>query len=395
MVATQSFFKAEHDVSHGLTHSRRREIPELTGIRGVAALWVIAFHVDEISQSTGVGIGKGLLPVIGKGYLGVDLFFILSGFVLMLTYGRETITSRDGLRAFAIGRAFRVLPLHWSILLLYALIAPFMDGWMAPGGHNAGTFLIASTLLQTAFHLGQAWNAPAWSLSAEWMCYGLFPIMSLTLLRLRSPKLIVAGIAGSVALLIWAICARTSVPTLLITDRTAILRCAVEMLIGAATCHYLAQSDIIKKHGLLTFGAGAILLGAAMAGSFAEFIALPGFALLVTSCYTQVSPAKLVFSNKAVYFLGQISFPLYLVHWLLLEIFEALARSAGGTPSGFRLALLSVCALVVPVSWVLNRCVEVKGQAAGRTLVAYLRRRDVDRAAASIPSPRPGTPRSS
>ena len=100
-----------------MVQEKRRQIPPLTGVRGVACLWVLAFHAYLLLKDSGV---MGEQDLLFRGYLGVDLFFVLSGFVLAMTHGAK-LSRFDTTAAyrFFVGRAFRILPLHWTILIAF------------------------------------------------------------------------------------------------------------------------------------------------------------------------------------------------------------------------------------------------------------------------------------
>src|ERR1700704_1066654 len=102
---------------NGMTASR--DIRSLTSIRGIAAWWIVLFHFREYTPlldnaSTG--------HVIGHGYLAVDLFFELSGFVIALNYGRffRNLNLAEYLR-FLGRRLARIYPLHLLMLLVFLL----------------------------------------------------------------------------------------------------------------------------------------------------------------------------------------------------------------------------------------------------------------------------------
>ena len=67
----------------------RRQVVTLTGIRGVAAIWVVLFHAYPFIGPLIGGPDRHQVPVIRDGYLGVDLFFVLSGFVFSLCLQRQ------------------------------------------------------------------------------------------------------------------------------------------------------------------------------------------------------------------------------------------------------------------------------------------------------------------
>ena len=102
-----------------ITRHKPQAIPSLTGIRGIAALWVMLFHIGQ-------GIpGYSLLPwltgssFIESGFRGVDLFFILSGFIMMHVHAQDfTVLRRRTLWDFMIMRCIRIYPAHLIALLL-------------------------------------------------------------------------------------------------------------------------------------------------------------------------------------------------------------------------------------------------------------------------------------
>ena len=91
----------------------RPSLPGLTGLRGVGAVWVLLFHAQFCFVHP--------VPVLRAGYLGVDLFFVLSGFVLSYAHpGLQWSFSRH--RAFLLARFARIFPMHWAALLLIVVV---------------------------------------------------------------------------------------------------------------------------------------------------------------------------------------------------------------------------------------------------------------------------------
>ena len=164
----------QQQVLEDRTRSGAPKIPALTGIRGVAAAWVVIFHLAVVAEVAGLLTMKQV-PVLRSGYLGVDLFFILSGFVLMLTYGQSlSHMTRASLRDFWIGRVFRILPLHWTILGLFLLTGVMIDhDWVMTDRHDGLSFLASALLIQNWIFMPKVWNLPAWSLSAASVLFSI------------------------------------------------------------------------------------------------------------------------------------------------------------------------------------------------------------------------------
>jgi peptidoglycan/LPS O-acetylase OafA/YrhL len=168
------------DTTPGLTDAPHRpKISELESLRGLAALLVVFFHVPTWNSFLNVRI-------ISNGYLMVELFFVLSGFVICNAYCNNIKTTRDLMR-FQFLRFGRLYPVHLLFLLIFLLIevakyvAQFGFDIVSPNSQpfreNNFTALIQHIFLIQA--IGPAgrpvtFNIPAWSISVEFYTYLIF-----------------------------------------------------------------------------------------------------------------------------------------------------------------------------------------------------------------------------
>ena len=162
---------------------RKESIP-LTSIRGFAALWVASLHFQLGMADVGYSLWPGLSHY---GYAGVDIFFILSGFIMAAVY--RGLDWRN-LGAFLTRRAFRIYPMHLAVL--GGLLLLWIDAYLRFGVHNSaqqlGWLPVFASLLQPFVYHRLMWNAVAWSISVECVCYLLFP---LAIMALRHARLFV------------------------------------------------------------------------------------------------------------------------------------------------------------------------------------------------------------
>ena len=192
-------------------HESAGELRGLTGLRIVAAAWVVFFHF-HFTPLPGVAQVVAMVgPLLTAGALGVDLFFVLSGFVIAYTYLDQLGPAlRAGATArFVWARACRLWP-------AYALVFHLFGLWLAarwyfgsddrdrvPGG-AAGAVGRASTPQQLVMVQlwdnprfdGASWVGSTWSISAEWLAYLLFPVAALGFFRLRNLPAAVLGVLG-------------------------------------------------------------------------------------------------------------------------------------------------------------------------------------------------------
>ncbi|MCV2394179.1 acyltransferase [Actinotalea sp. M2MS4P-6] len=183
---------------------RRLELPHLDGLRGLAALTVVLYHAFLFTGNKGDGYAD--LPVIGRvlgwGYLGVPLFIVLSGYVLMLPVVRqEGYRLSRGFRGYIGRRAKRILPPYYAALgLSLALIAavpvmqqPSGTQWDSKVPVTDGAVVSHLFLLHD---LRNDWigkiNGPLWSIAVEWQIYFLMPLVLLPLWRRIHPALVAA-----------------------------------------------------------------------------------------------------------------------------------------------------------------------------------------------------------
>ncbi len=163
----------------------RDYLPALTGLRFFLALWVILHHIagkgmmlEEWTNSLPPPAQRLLLG----GYLAVQTFFILSGFVMATSYRGSNWRRKDLVNYFA-ARFARIYPVY--ILSLLVVSKFILDSMMRPTrtpGHKATLLVQYAFVLQGWFgDLGVGWNTPAWTLSCEFFFYLFFPLLFLWL----------------------------------------------------------------------------------------------------------------------------------------------------------------------------------------------------------------------
>ncbi len=164
--------------------ARRDTIRALTGIRFFAAFHVVCFHY--VSGPISLPVAR---HIVENGWLAVNLFFILSGFVLTYNYAERPLAART----FWAARFARIYPAY---LLGFVLIAPAVafrlksQPWKLLGCAAA-----TGSLVQGWFpHIALTWNGPGWSLSSEAFFYLLFPFLLPVFARLSDRKLLLAAI---------------------------------------------------------------------------------------------------------------------------------------------------------------------------------------------------------
>lgn len=163
--------------------TKPEKLPALTGVRGLAALWVWLFHVHGVAGSPPVLVeylGLKLTPFFSLGWIGVDLFFVLSGFVLAWPYvGQDARTF--SFPEFMRKRALRVLPAYYAQMAVLLTFAAAGFVWDLPSWQNALAHVFMLHNLNDKWAI--AINGPWWTLPIEWQFYFAFPVLIILLSR--------------------------------------------------------------------------------------------------------------------------------------------------------------------------------------------------------------------
>jgi len=151
----------------------------LTSLRGLAAILVVLYHA---SYNVDWPEGHLLKLVFSQGFLAVDFFFVLSGFIIAYTYSdRFSEFTWSNYRVFLWKRFARIYPLHLFVMLLFVSITVviFITGRPPDSRWYPVDGFFFKVLLIDAWWTGYAttWNVPSWSISAEWFVYLTFPCL--------------------------------------------------------------------------------------------------------------------------------------------------------------------------------------------------------------------------
>lgn len=331
------------------------ETRSLTGLRGLAACWVMLGHY--FSRFAAPGLPHTLISHM---YLAVDLFMILSGFVLGLTYeARFTPVNLANSLGFLRNRIARLFPLY--ILVTLACLVMMRLGL----GDNSSTrtpLAIAANLamVQSWWWPDDSISGTGWSLSIEWGVNLVFPLLVILLLR---PSAWRAGLVAAIALagLAWA-------------ALTLGQGASAEPLNGAINWYYVPLSWVrcgsefilgllcwrLRRRGLCAWAGGSLALiamlasmGVCVADGRLDVVFVLLACLLILGFSFEASPVSAIFATAVPVWLGAISFSIYLLHLAILPPRAALFAWARGAPIGDSYELENIGQGVVCVAVVL------------------------------------------
>ena len=295
-------------------------IKPLTSLRFFAALWVVVFHYWPNLAAAG-----GMPALVAKGYLGVELFFVLSGFILCHVYLPSYEAGRFRYGDFIWARLARIYPMHLATLVAIGLmaVAATAAGWRIDPNLTSVAALPANLLLAQAWGLAPVagWNHPSWSISAEWFAYLLFPMFAAAALGLgRRPRLAVLGAVG----LLWALYAGfptvAGFPLTQATIAGGALRIIPCFALGCAL--FLLWREPVAMGRTAVFGAcffGTVSLLGAQLGA-PDAVIVTAFGGLIISLAQVSRSGSRIGTSRILTYLGEISYSIYMIciPWQLL-----------------------------------------------------------------------------
>ena len=316
----------------------RARLPALTSLRFFAALHVFCFHLAALR----IVRGKSLFYDVARiGYVGVGLFFVLSGFILVYTYAGRDFTPGEFWRA----RFARIYPAYaFSLLVTLPLFlyAVWHTRWTVvpwPVEHlRLGMFLQITLLHAWVPPAALMWNTVSWSLSVEAFFYFLFPYLLKSFARFSGVWLIVVGVLS------WFVSLGiTAIYNVLNPDGLRLINSdsydafwlsvvkfnplvrLPEFLIGMACGFYFLRARASSKLGIPLVGGGLLALGTVIGFSgripyplLHTSLLAPAFAAIIYGLAQARSLTVLNF--RPMVLLGDASYSFYLLHSFLIGV---------------------------------------------------------------------------
>lgn len=310
----------------------------LHALRAVAAILVIFVHTTDVLAPVGLRDTKFYF-----GIAGVDLFFVISGFVMTFTQDRKPIAPRE----FAVHRIIRVVPLYWAMTL-----AVFAAAMVVPSLFASEKVTVAK-LVQSLFFwpymndVGriQPLLFVGWTLNYEFFFYLVFTLsIALCAGRPRiAPLLCVALLAAIVAL-------GAAVPDLPVAARFLSDSVILEFALGIVAGRLFARDTLPRgawAWALMAIGF-VVLLGAEQAGLRAPRVMVQGIAAtFVVVAALGIERDGHALRGAVVQLLGAASYALYLSHPFVMKAFGIVSRKLPAGPITWTLALLAMIASVI------------------------------------------------
>ena len=335
--------------------------PDIDGLRAVAVLLVLMFHL---------GLG------VPGGYLGVDVFFVISGFLITGIIKREIEQGEFTIVGFYARRARRILPALLTVLLFSSVAALFI---LLPSDLERYAKSMVAALLsvsnfwfwsQGGYFGSSSALAPllhTWSLAVEEQFYILLPISLLFLYRWTprwAGRFLLAACVGTFAASAMFVSTRTPEVFYFSPFR------AWELLMGSLLALYQLPVVAHNLHRQLIAAVGLLLVIVPAFVYSAETVfpgpaaALPciGAALLIWIGTSGESAVINLLKHRALVFVGLISYSLYLWHWPLLVFAKHLVGESVGLEGRLGIGLASVA--LATLSW---RFVETPFRSRART----------------------------
>jgi peptidoglycan/LPS O-acetylase OafA/YrhL len=309
-------------------------IKSLVGLRGLGALWVVGCHMAISLHS----VSKPVLNFISNGWLAVDFFFILSGFVLTYSYAKnfkDSIKIND-VYSFLKNRIVRIYPLTFFVLVFMwlpmFLFLQLLKFDIDPLIRSPLVFFYQLFLLNgigiPASRAG--WNGPSWALSSEFFLYCIFPIISAIFSKVKAAwQNFMCIVFIFIGLLILSFLINHG-RQFMLPEEFTLIRAGSEFILGCLLCNLF----ILKKENYFTiFNKIAwlsvlivVLLSFKPIHPIFQFVFLILFSLIIYGFSEPNKITKSIFENSVLQYIGNLSFAIYIVHYFVLSVIRTLLK---------------------------------------------------------------------
>jgi peptidoglycan/LPS O-acetylase OafA/YrhL len=303
-------------------------IEALDSLRGLAALLIVLFHLPKFNPVLNISF-------IDNSYLMVELFFVLSGFVIFNSYSKRIHSKIDLLR-FQFLRVGRLYPVHLVFLMAFVLIelAKYFSQQnfgieikSQAFSTNSVMALVQQTFLVHAIgstHNAITFNYPAWSISVELYTYLIFGVITLLADNKKNRWFLLIALTSIVLL-----------GSKITFGFDYLLRCLAGFFIGCLTATIVAKSTIKMPSytSLIALGCIVIFLHLKTSGQYDLFI-YPLTSFLIASLVTSREGRLNQFLEVKVFaWLGALSYSIYMSHAFVIWLFEQIIKRLWKTAS--------------------------------------------------------------
>lgn len=335
------------------------QIHSLNGLRGIAALLVIWVHFPTVGDSAFVNRFMGIGKSINAGYWGVDIFFVMSGFLITRILINEKFNGRLSFRLFYAKRALRIFPIYYLVLFFCFI---FLD---------KNGFLWCFFYISNYFFAFNPMNSPlvhTWSLSVEEQFYLCWPLILYVFPVSISRRIIVyilplLALLASIITEYWvdspsgaadliyrgvqyrmlSLCGGAAMA--FYEEKIRAVPLWLPFGVGSFGCIVIASGFYVKKI-LVVKGALTVLL---LGGSLVSFSVV---LLSVASDFHQHWISLRILRSRLLTFFGKISYGLYLYHFVILYAFGVShLQTSKNVSYGMGLLLLFLCIVVPTISF--------------------------------------------
>ncbi len=294
------------------------DIPALTALRFFAAFYISLFHVHYFS-----GYSFGVFDaILVSGYLAVDFFFVLSGFILAYTYVDAFKAKSVSIQRFIIKRVARIYPVHVVMLLITAffLWVAKSAGWEAmEDSLNIWNFL-DNLMMVHAWNQTESltYNQPSWSISAEFFSYLCFPVLVWGMGQWRKTACTILVVSLICFILIQVVFLFFGVVLFKSSYDYGIIRIVPEFVFGMSIYFFFLQYRYDRNVRVALVSIFSMIIVFLYLGHLDMFVVSLFGAVIYFLADAQRSGVEFWLSNPVWVYLGKISYSFYMVHYCVL-----------------------------------------------------------------------------
>jgi peptidoglycan/LPS O-acetylase OafA/YrhL len=366
-------------------------VAALTGVRALAALWVFLFHCWIMAQSPGATLELlfaqvDLTPLFRFGWLGVDLFFVLSGFLLTrqawgkIGRGKAAgwLPSQFGETywSFLRRRVLRVYPAYYAVISVLLVLAALHVHRSPP--EKADLLLHLVMFHNVVARYLESINDVLWSIPFEWQFYLVFPLLFIALRRTNLIALYITAALLALGIKEWAAISNDGYVELYLPARLD------EFVAGMCAATFAEHLPLRRRPALIAFVVGLTCFVATawvwsaypLGGHYLDALGLArplwieaSICLFLLGLSGESHPGVGLFSNRLVVWLGLISYSIYLVHvpvLVLLSKLGAYPMQGSAVPGSLSRVIAMAVPAVIALSAALYYLIERPFQASGR-----------------------------